>query len=423
VTAAYPLTILMPALGSAGDVYPFIGLARALQARGHRPRIIANALFKPTVEAAGIGFIPFGDAERYTKLTADPRLWDNRQGFRFLMQSFALPAMRPLYEIIAAQPRQGLVLASSYLAFGARLASERLDIPLATVHLQPAAIHSLDATPELPGLPGLGTLPRPLRRWILDLMYRHVVDPVVEKPLNAMRTELGLPPVRDFMRSWLHSPNLTVCLFPGWFAKRQEGWPQASVTTDFVWQDGGGEPDAELRAFVENGPPLLVFTAGTAMQNAREHFVQAAEAAQLLGRRAVLVASAKDQIPVRLPHGVVHTPYAPFSWLLKHAALVVHHGGVGTAARCLRAGVPQLVTPFSLDQPDNAKILKRLGVAEVLPNQRFRAARAAAAINRLLNSAKTGARCAHCAKLCRSGGGVQEAAERIEALGLGNFEG
>lgn len=415
-----PLTILMPTFGSAGDVHPFIGLARALQDRGHRPTIIANALFQPTVEAAGVGFIPFGNAERYAKLTADPRLWDHRHSYRFLMQSVTLPAMRPLYDLIAAQPRQGLVLASSYLAFGARLASERLGIPLATVHLQPAAIHSLDSPPVLPGLPDLRILPRPLRRWILDLLFRRVVDPVVAEPLNTLRAELGLTPVRDIMRNWLHSPHLTLCLFPGWFAKRQEDWPPASVTTDFVWQEGGGEPDAELRAFVENGTPPLVVTAGTAMQHAKELFAQAAEAARLLGRRALLVTPARDQIPTRLPSGVIHTTYAPFSWLLKHAALVIHHGGVGTAARCLRAGVPQLVTPFSLDQPDNADILKRLGVAEVLPPSRFQAVRAAAAIDRLLNSAETATRCAHCAALCRSGSGAKEAAERIETLGLRN---
>lgn len=412
------LTVLMPAFGSAGDVNPFIGLAQALKARGHRPRIIVNSYFQPSVEAAGVECLPFGDAARYHEVAGDPRIWDPRKGFAFIMQTIGIPAMRTLYDLIAAQPRKDTLLVASYLAFGARLAQEKLGLPMATAHLQPSVLPSLEDTPALPGLPGISRLPRLLRRWLLDYAYLRVVDPVVLDPLNALRAELGLAPVRDVLRAWVHSPELCVCLFPEWYARPQKDWPESCVTTDFVWQDGGGEPDPGLLEFMESGPAPLVFTAGSAMQHARAFFEQAAQAAHMLGMRAVLVARAGEQVPESLPPGVLHAPYAPFGWLFPRAALVTHHGGIGTTAQALRAGVPHLVTPFNFDQPDNARILKRLGVAEVLPPDRFLARPAAEAMRRLLTSGAVAENCARLARLCAQGPGVESAAQRIEALGL-----
>src|SRR6185436_13395214 len=95
----------------------------------------------------------------------------------------------------------------------------------------------------------------------------------------------------------------------------------------------------------------------------------------LLGRRGILLTRHREQVPDNLPREVIHIDYAPFSQLLPRCAALVHHGGIGTSAQALASGVPQLVTPFTHDQPDNAARLKRLGGAEVLPSSRYRAHR------------------------------------------------
>ena len=123
-----------------------------------------------------------------------------------------------------------------------------------------------------------------------DLIALRLTDPLIVGPLNALRAELGLGPVRDVLRTWAHSPDLCVCLFPEWFAAPQPDWPTCAVTTDFPLDDGGGEPSEELRAFVEAGPPPVVFTAGSAMHHAGRYFEHATQAARLLNRRVVLVA-------------------------------------------------------------------------------------------------------------------------------------
>ncbi len=97
----------------------------------------------------------------------------------------------------------------------------------------------------------------------------------------------------------------------------------------------------------------------------------ALDACVALGRRAVVVTPFRDQLPTTLPPGTRHVAYAPFGALLPRVAALVHHGGIGTSAQALAAGIPQIVAPFAHDQPDNAARLRRLGVATVVsPNAR-----------------------------------------------------
>jgi rhamnosyltransferase subunit B len=73
-----------------------------------------------------------------------------------------------------------------------------------------------------------------------------------------------------------------------------------------------------------------------------------------------------EQLPALLPSGVRHFDYVPFSMVLPRAAVLVHHGGIGTAAQGIAAGVPQLVVPSAHDQPDNAVRIHRLGIGDFL---------------------------------------------------------
>ena len=84
-----------------------------------------------------------------------------------------------------------------------------------------------------------------------------------------------------------------------------------------------------------------------------------------LGLRAVVLAHGDDVARLRegAPADAFVAAYVPHAELLPRACLVVHHGGVGTSAQALRAGKPQLVTPFLADQPDNAARLVSLGLA------------------------------------------------------------
>jgi rhamnosyltransferase subunit B len=193
-----------------------------------------------------------------------------------------------------------------------------------------------------------------------------MLDAICAPPLNALRTTLGLPPVRSVMRRWLHSPDLTVGAFPAWFAAPQPDWPASAVVTGFPRWRAPAEaplPDA-VRAFLCAGAPPLAFTAGTGMAQANAFFACALRTATALQRRALFVTRFPDTLPDPLPAAVLVADPLPFDRLLPRVAALVHHGGIGTTAAALAAGVPQLIAPFAFDQFDNAARIVRLGVGQ-----------------------------------------------------------
>jgi UDP:flavonoid glycosyltransferase YjiC (YdhE family) len=157
-----------------------------------------------------------------------------------------------------------------------------------------------------------------------------------------------------------------------------------------------------------------VFTPGSANRHAAQFFHAAIDATGRTRRRALLVTSYRDHLPASLPEHAHHVPYASFATLFRRAAAVVHHGGIGTCAHALAAGVPQLVMPMGFDQPDNALRITRAGVGEMILPGRFTASRVAAALDRLLSGDDVAARCRRWRDRIDATDAVRQACDLIE---------
>ncbi|MEO6435825.1 MAG: glycosyltransferase [Tepidisphaeraceae bacterium] len=383
------MNVLLFALGSHGDVHPFVGIGRRLRERGHAVAVAANEYFKPLVDHARLEFIECGTAKQYTALAKNRDLWHPMRSAQAVFGGTAR-YLRPMYELARdfAASRDDAVIAASSLAIGARVAQDKHGIPLATVHLSPSIFQSVY---ELPEVSGLRLVPKWTPRAVKGLLWRFAngtMDSIIAPSLNALRGELGMPPVRNVIRDYWHSPVLTIGLFPDWFARPQPDWPTQLKLTGFPLYD---EPEitpvsSGLDAFLREGEPPIAFTPGSAMWQAHRFFDASVETCVRLNRRGLLLTRHTDHLPARLPPGVIHVPYAPFSALLGRVAAFVHHGGIGSSAQALASGVPQLVTPFTHDQPDNAARIKRLGVADFLPASRYTADAAVPRLRSLLTN-------------------------------------
>lgn len=93
------------------------------------------------------------------------------------------------------------------------------------------------------------------------------------------------------------------------------------------------------------------------------------------------------------PPNIFHCDYAPFSKLFPYASAVVHHGGIGTCAQALRAGIPQLITPFGMDQPDNSSRLRKFGVSDELRLKKYKNSTVADKLRKLLEDKDVQTRC------------------------------
>jgi UDP:flavonoid glycosyltransferase YjiC (YdhE family) len=211
-----------------------------------------------------------------------------------------------------------------------------------------------------------------------------------------------------------------LALFSKLFAGKQADWPRQTVVAGFPFfdQDGQAELTPELTRFLDAGPPPIVFTLGSsAVRDAGPFYSHSAVAAELLGRRAVLLVG-KDACnkPATLPDSVFACDYAPFSKLFPRAAAIVHQGGVGTTAQAMRSGRPMLVMPYAHDQPDNAERVTRLGIARTISRRRYNPSRAAAELRRLLDSPACSKRALEVGQQISQEDGVRVACDALEGL-------
>jgi rhamnosyltransferase subunit B len=409
---------VMTPVGSAGDVHPFIGLGRALRARGHEVVIVTAAPFEQTVTRAGLGFRETVSAEIFDQLSKHPDLWNSYRGLKLVLGSVAT-YLRLGYERVGELYEPGrTVLVGHALSFGTRLFEEKHGVPAATLHLAPSIFRSDFEQPAIAPGRDLTRAPRWIKRsfwWAAD---RFLSDPLIVPNLNAFRQELGLAPVSRVFRDWLHSPRRVIALFPEWFAKPQPDWPAALKLTGFPQYDESDQQQLSpgLLDFLDAAAPPIVFTPGSANQNAWAFFESAGDACLRLNRRAVLLTKFTDHLPSSLPATMHHETFAPLSRLLPRCAALVHHGGIGTLAQALAAGVPQLTMPMGFDQPDNTTRLMRLGVARWIAPARFTGERVAPLLDGLLTDRSVAASCAKYAALLRDRSALDRTCDLLEEL-------
>jgi UDP:flavonoid glycosyltransferase YjiC (YdhE family) len=417
------MKFVMTPVGSAGDVHPFIGLGRALRARGHDVVIVTAGPFEQTVTRAGLGFRETVSAEIFNQLSRHPDLWNSYRGLKLVLGSVA-SYLRLGYERVAEVYEPGrTVLVGHALSFGTRLFEETHAVPAATLHLAPSIFRSDFEQPAIAPGRDLTWAPRWVKRsfwWAAD---RVLSDPPIVPKLNAFRHELGLPPVSRVFRDWLHSPQRVIALFPDWFAPPQPDWPPALRLTGFPQYDESDQQQLSptLLEFLDTGSPPVVFTPGSANQDAAAFFRGAVDAATRLNRRAVLLTRFTEHLPT-LPPAVHHEGYAPLSRLLPRCAALVHHGGIGTLAQALAAGVPQLTMPMGFDQPDNTTRLIRLGVARWIAPSRFTGERVAPLLDTLLTDPAIASSCAKYAALLKDGSALSRTCDLLEALSSGRAD-
>ena len=412
------MNIILVALGSHGDVHPFVGIGAALRERGHHVKVIAFGYFQQLIEDVGLEYVSCGTAEEYKTFASNPLAWKRYRGSRAIME-LCTRLLEPIYRLIAENFVPGqTVMAASSLPLGARVAEDHLHIPAATVHLQPSIFRSVITPPFIQGLFMPDWLPRWAKRAQFNLVDMLVIDPVLAGPLNAFRESLGLAPVRKVLGEYIHSPNRVIGLFPEWFAPPQSDWPSQVRLAGFPMFDESGlaELPRDLVEFLDAGEPPIAFTPGSAMWQGHRFFEESTQACIRLGKRGILLSRHAEHIPKHLPPMVKHVSFAPFSELLPRCAALVHHGGVGTTSQALAAAIPQLVVPHAHDQPDNAKRLLRLGVARKLEVWQYKRRRIATTLSKLLASAAVRQNAKQVATRFATNSGIDRACDLIEDL-------
>ena len=359
MNSARSLRIVLASVGSRGDVQPMLGLAQSLAARGHRPLIAAPANFEGWVRSLGFDFAPLGEdmqaflARNRQIMTGKP-LRMLREMIRYFKEQIPLQAQQ-----LAPICRGADLVVYGGLAFTAPSVAEHLRLPVLGVLysncLLPASLHP---PPNIPwhGLPG----------WINRLIWRinHVMgDLLLRRTLNSMRSHLGLP-LLDHLRSHLIEGDPLVIAADEVLFPPDTSWQGRFAYANFIYFDDPAPLDPQLNDWLSEGEAPIYIGFGSMLGQGIERVERMlVEAVSATGRRCIVDAGWAGLGAAALPHGWLRVRNAPHALLFPRVAVVVHHGGSGTTAQALRAGVPQVLLPLILDQFHHGHRLYLAGIA------------------------------------------------------------
>ena len=414
--------IVITTFGSYGDVNPYVGLARELRARGHRPAIATSPFYRDHVERAGVEFRPVRPDVDPGDRALVARIMDARRGTEFLLRDLLLPVLPDAWADLDAAAADADLLLTHPITFAGPIVAEERGLPWASSVLAPMSFFSAHDLPVFPPLPAAKRLERIPGAAALLVRLARLATRRWSAPVHALRASRGLPRGADPLFEGQHAPRLVLALFSRLLGAPQPDWPPNVRVTGHVFYNGTGRDAAlpdDVERFLAAGPPPIVFTLGSSATAAAGRFyAESAAAARRLGRRAVLLVGRHPENRAGIAGGddLLLADHLPHEALLPRAAAVVHQAGIGTLAQAMRAGRPMLLVPFAHDQPDNAHRAARLGIARVLSPRRYRAGRAAAALGALLDDATAAARAAEVGRAVRAEGGAAAAADALEAF-------
>lgn len=354
--------VVIIAPGSRGDVQPCVALGRGLADGGDRVRILAAASFRPLVESRHLAFAPLSADPAAVLGSAAGRAWTGGNRLTFL--SRLRDVLRPLLDRLLADVHAGaagadLVLAPTLGFLGTHL-SAHLGVPHAELHYQPSVPTRAFAHPLLPQAARLGPWARHLSFPAVDALTWQVLRPEVDRWRVGT---LGLP------KAGARGPrrrSAVLCAFSDAVVPRPPDWPDRVHVTGYWFLDSRPRPDPRLRDFLAAGPPPVYVGFGSMRPaDAERAFDVVRTALRRAGLRGVL-GFGLDADDLLVAGDVPH------DWLFPRTAAVVHHGGAGTTAAGLRAGVPALVCPVFSDQPYWGERVSRLSAGpKPLPLKEF----------------------------------------------------
>lgn len=414
------VTIL--ALGSRGDVLPYVVLGHGLQQSGFAVRVVTFAGFASLVAQFGLDFQPVpGDAQQLLTGTSGLSLTESGhnvwQMWRALKASFwqlatsiaGLLSQPHLWETdaIINQLPGGL--------YGLDLA-EKLQIPMITAAVIPMLrtrdFPMMAFPPALSFLPGYNALTYRLGEQIVWSGFR--------KAISQWREQVLVLPPQPFWGRFAQVNRFPTLLgFSETIVPRPPEWG-ANVHFTGYWRpdEPAWEPPPALLAFLEAGPPPIFVGFGSMPVRDPHRMTEIILAAlQATGQRAILHAGWAGIGQTELPDSVYLLDYAPYSWLFPRMAAVVHHGGSGTTGFGFWAGVPTILVPFLFDQFYWGRRIAVLGVGpEPVPYKQLTATRLAVAIDTALTSTPMRQRAAALGQTLRQEDGLATAVSLVQQI-------
>jgi UDP:flavonoid glycosyltransferase YjiC (YdhE family) len=381
------MKIVVLALGTRGDVQPFLALGAGLRAAGYDVRIATHQRFEPLVSAAGLEFAPMaGDPQALLATQAGKELVNNDG--RGLLHSTrrTIQMMEAEFEqgfrdcLAAAEGADALIVSPTGLG-PAHPLSEVMGIPLIRCFYGPGLPTGERPAFDLP----FGWNPGRRINLLTYDMLREALWLAGRRPMNKhVRPRLGLAPLplQHAMNALDRSGIPVLNCYSPVAHPRPADWPANFHVTGwwFVDRPATWAPPQELVDFLAGGPQPISIGFGSMPGFDPEQLLEIVRGGlRRSGQRGILLGnwsglSAADDGMTLISDDLLLASEIPHDWLFPRMAANIHHGGAGTTGGALRAGVPTAMVPFLPDQRMWGRQVAKLGVgAEPLPPKQLSA--------------------------------------------------
>jgi sterol 3beta-glucosyltransferase len=414
------ITIL--ALGSIGDVLPCAYLGQGLMEAGHDVRMVTFENFRPQVESHGLELVSIdGDFQALFSGKSGLDLGESGsnvfRSMRAILEMFERPVEDLLQKLVSPAVLDSDILINQLpgAMFGYDLA-EKLDIP----HLA-AAVIPLVRTKEFP-LPLFPQLSFGRSyNWLSHRLAEQLAWQPFHRKINRWRkNELGLPPLplRGYFEQMRTKDIPVLGGFSANVVPRPKDWGEHVHVTGYWFPKDkrDGQLPENLMQFLDAGsPPVFVGFGSMPLRNPARTAEMVINAIKLSGQRGILSAGWGELGKQNLPSSIMQVGYIPYQCLFPRLAGVAIHGGSGTTAAALRAGVPTLVVPFLMDQFYWGRRVFELGAGpRPIPFKRLTTERLAEAIVCMVNDSVMGANAAALGENIRAEDGVGQAIKILD---------
>jgi len=335
-----------------GDVLPFINIGKFLKSKGHDVVIITHCYFEERVVENGFKFSAIDTKEEFdtmlklmNKADKDDSIIDDEEDLKLFCESNERRLRE--FHIIEKyiKDKDTIILAKTRSSVASYLISEKYNIPIIAVFMNTIEALSMKSFDQMYGKKEL-------------------------KRLNELRKEVGLLSVSSWL-GFQASPKITIGLWPEWFASDKDNWLVDIKKVGFPFcnkelkEDNQDKIPSELKDILKEKPILIMGSTAKRIRN--NYYDIAIKGASKLGKKIIVLSAYEELLPKDMPKDILVYKYLNIDYLLKHVSIVIHHGGIGTVSKLLAGGVLQLIMPGYIDQPFNASICEKLGVALSIP--------------------------------------------------------
>ena len=347
--------------GSQGDVEPFIALGHRFCSAGHQVRLAGPEAYQARFELKEIEYIPLpGEPGQLVQDLVDRARMNRIQMFRS-MSRFVIPLAVQVFERSRAACQGADLILHSFLltSTGIGLGKEQ-GTPTISAQLFP--VFSTTSAFSAPTFPEL-----PLGGWYRQLTHRLVSRTFMWGSRflyqRVRKNNPFLPELTEWIPGDLGNGKIPILYgFSPHVVPRPSDWGRNTHLTGYwvLEKDHEREPSEAIKNFLQAGPaPITIAFGSTRSSKLGEIRRKLITAAAQINQRLILVSEQTD--PGLISPEVLQVEYCPYNWLFKRSAAIIHHGGAGTTARGLMAGVPNIILPFTSDQPFWGRRVSELG--------------------------------------------------------------